>query len=453
VKQLASALTATLIAATAASGQIVVDGTADANYGAALSTQNTDTQFGNSIDPDPRFSAGGSELDQVFGTVDGGFLYLTFAGNLETNFNKLEIFIDSEAGGQNTLVGANLPVAVDAFCCGGFGTADGALQRLGGFTFDAAFSPDYYLTASNGTESTGGALGVSGYAATVHYAELNNGPSGLSVRAGGVLDPFGDELDAGGVSRGLPLGTLIDQNNNLFGGVGDIPLHEFFEPFDALLDPTNDLNHRDMDNTIGLQMAVNQSNIAGVNGGTGATLGDPQNVTTGFEFAIPLAAIGNPTGDIKVTAFINGAGHDFASNQFSGAGILGVNPGTDGAGNFVNPAPGVDVFGIDLSTIAGDQFVTISQGGGLLLGDYNGDGFVGVDDLNLVLINWNTLVTPGNLAVGDGDGSGFIGVDDLNIVLINWNNGTPPASGAAIPEPASLALLGLGGMAMLRRRR
>jgi PEP-CTERM motif len=76
-----------------------------------------------------------------------------------------------------------------------------------------------------------------------------------------------------------------------------------------------------------------------------------------------------------------------------------------------------------------------------------------VDDLNIVLVPWNQNVTPGDLAAGDPTGDGFVGVDDLNVVLVNWNNGTPPAAGAAIPEPASLALIGLGGMAMLRRRR
>jgi len=87
----------------------------------------------------------------------------------------------------------------------------------------------------------------------------------------------------------------------------------------------------------------------------------------------------------------------------------------------------------------------------LIDGDLNGDDFVGIDDLNIVLINWNQNVTPGDLLQGDPTGEGFVGIDDLNIVLVNWNAGTPPVEGANIPEPATLALLGLGGMAMLRR--
>jgi len=467
VKHFASALSVTLVAATLASAQITVDGTAEAGYGAALFTQNTDTGFGNNLDPDPRHSTAGSEIDQVFGRVDGGFLYLMFAGNLESqgglgSFNKLEIFIDSEAGGVNVLDGANLPTAVDGFCCtlptqNLPDPTSGALQRLNGLTFDAGFTADHFLTVSSGVESNvGGAAGVSGWIATTHYAQLNAGSAGTTAALGGVLDPFGDELDASLVSRGFTPGTLIDQNNNLFGGVGDIALHEFFEPVSGLFDPDNENNHRNMDNTLGVLMGVNQTNIAGVNGSGGpdfSNTGDPQNVTTGFEFAIPLAAIGNPTGDIKVTAFVAGNAHDFLSNQVTG----GFEPDPDPlsltfgqvlVGNLADPST------VNFSALAGNQFVTITQGVTLLAGDFDGNGFVGIDDLNILLANWNTTVTAGDLTVGDADGTGFIGVDDLNILLANWNAGTlPTPPGTVIPEPASLALLGLGGIAMLRRRR
>jgi hypothetical protein len=86
-----------------------------------------------------------------------------------------------------------------------------------------------------------------------------------------------------------------------------------------------------------------------------------------------------------------------------------------------------------------------------LEGDLDGDGFVGINDLNIVLGNWNQNVPPAN-PLADPSGDGFVGIADLNLVLGNWNAGTPPAEGAAIPEPGTLALLTLGCVAMLRRR-
>ncbi len=87
---------------------------------------------------------------------------------------------------------------------------------------------------------------------------------------------------------------------------------------------------------------------------------------------------------------------------------------------------------------------------GALVGDLDGDGFVGINDLNLVLSNWNMSVPPGD-PLADPSGDNFIGIDDLNTVLGNWNAGTPPG-GAAVPEPGMLALLGMGAVAGLRRR-
>ena len=80
-----------------------------------------------------------------------------------------------------------------------------------------------------------------------------------------------------------------------------------------------------------------------------------------------------------------------------------------------------------------------------LAGDLNGDGFVGQDDLNIVLGDWGNM-PPGDPRA-DPSGDGFVGQDDLNPVLADWGQGTPPVtlagsslSAAAVPEPQSLLL-------------
>jgi hypothetical protein len=77
-----------------------------------------------------------------------------------------------------------------------------------------------------------------------------------------------------------------------------------------------------------------------------------------------------------------------------------------------------------------------------LPGDLDGDGFVGLQDLNLVLTNWNiaykepwvSVDTPQDYRA-DPTFDGFVGIDDLNMVLSNWNAGTPPGPGSNVPEP------------------
>ena len=90
-----------------------------------------------------------------------------------------------------------------------------------------------------------------------------------------------------------------------------------------------------------------------------------------------------------------------------------------------------------------------------LEGDLDGDGFVGIADLNIVLGNWNQTVAAGDPLAGDPTGDGFVGIEDLNLVLGNWNAGTPPntpGSNTNIPEPGTLVLLGLSVSALPRRR-
>ena len=89
----------------------------------------------------------------------------------------------------------------------------------------------------------------------------------------------------------------------------------------------------------------------------------------------------------------------------------------------------------------------------LLPGDFNADGFVGIDDLTLVLARWNQPVTPGDEWQGDTTNDGFVGIDDLNAVLGNWNSGTPPSAETSpiVPEPATATMIFFAGCVCLRR--
>ncbi len=86
-------------------------------------------------------------------------------------------------------------------------------------------------------------------------------------------------------------------------------------------------------------------------------------------------------------------------------------------------------------------------------GDLNGDGYVGLDDLDIILNNWNTNVTPGDLTSGDYDGDGYVGLGDLDGVLTNWNAGTTPQANANIPEPTMCCLFGVLFGSVISRRR
>ncbi len=85
------------------------------------------------------------------------------------------------------------------------------------------------------------------------------------------------------------------------------------------------------------------------------------------------------------------------------------------------------------ATVAGSYTIEVSAVSGTgeyllqvdrepyLAGDLDGDGFVGLADLDIVLGNWNQAVPIGDLAEGDVSGDGFVGLDDLDVLLGNWN--------------------------------
>jgi len=84
-------------------------------------------------------------------------------------------------------------------------------------------------------------------------------------------------------------------------------------------------------------------------------------------------------------------------------------------------------------------------------GDVDDDDDCDLDDLGILAGNYDT--TSGMVwADGDLDQDGDVDLDDLGVLAGNYDNEYVPPS-STVPEPISLSLLGLGGLALLRRRR
>lgn len=163
----------------------VVNGTVSAGdmYGPALAVQTTQTQFGDNL----------SEWNAAYGVISGGRLYLGFTGNVESNFNKFEIFIDSKAGGQSV------------FDSSGNDNA-GAMD---GMTFDSGFTADYHVIARRGFNV------VNRF--DLDFANLQ------AQSASGYGDLFGNgTVGVGQTGTGVnasPIGVAYD-NSNVLGVIG-----------------------------------------------------------------------------------------------------------------------------------------------------------------------------------------------------------------------------------------
>ena len=280
---LAAVLAAGTLSTAVAAPAVPIDGTLDAAYGPALSTQAVQTPGDNS--PLDIAHATGSELDQGYAFVVDGVLHLFLAGNVRGYFNvefypqdNVQIFVDSRAGGQNVLRGDN----------SGVGFYANTLNLLAGLTFDAGFEPDYWFDCTVGPQDPP----VFAYAA---------------------------ELLGGGGGGGLFLGRTTAGGPGMLSG-GTNP--------DGILATIDNLN------TAGVAL--------GCDGASGA------GVSTGIEWAIPLSAIGNPTGCFRVCAFINIA--DPVDAQLLNQ-VLGPVP------------PGTCLLGVPSGvSLAGDQFFTVCPG-------------------------------------------------------------------------------------------
>ncbi|MCY2926252.1 MAG: dockerin type I domain-containing protein [Planctomycetota bacterium] len=87
-------------------------------------------------------------------------------------------------------------------------------------------------------------------------------------------------------------------------------------------------------------------------------------------------------------------------------------------------------------------------------GDVNGDGQVSLLDYNVIKANFGNAYESGN-HWGDGDVNGDhqVGLLDFNIVKAHFGHTTGDgAAVTAVPEPATISLLALAGLAALRRK-
>jgi len=163
---LAATVMAASLAVTSASA-ITLDGILDAEYGVARSIQTTQTNFGDNNLGNQAF-ANGSEQDAAFVAYDGNTMYLFISGNLESNFNKCEIFIDAAAGGQNRLRGDNADVDFNG------------LNRMSDLNFDTGFEADYYMMLG------GGDVGGGDYKLFGNFATLPTLGGGVGTFLGGT---------------------------------------------------------------------------------------------------------------------------------------------------------------------------------------------------------------------------------------------------------------------------
>jgi hypothetical protein len=281
----------------------LVDGTLDVlDYGPALAVQTVETGFGDSVGG----ITGGGELDAAYAVVDGGRLYVMLTGNIEPNFNKVSVFIDSKAGGENVM--SNLPQY----------DFNNVSQNFGGLTFDSGFEADYHLFGRWG----GGAFEID-----------------VADRAGGGSAAVGVNGGAASVGGGTPIQSgVVNPGNNGLNNVGNRALTGFI--------------------TSPVEFGFNNLNALGVTGGSGpANQAAAAAVLTGFEFSIALADIGNPSvGDcIDIHAVYGNGDNNYHSNQTlaglpAGTGNLGGN----GSGGFTGTLSGVN-----FNQFAGDQFFTI----------------------------------------------------------------------------------------------
>ena len=198
--------------------QITVDGTRDAGYGSDLAVQSCGTGFG--------AGASGSNLANAYAINDGTNLYLFIAGNLQTNWNKLAIYLDTKSGGQNKLSNT--------------GGADyGFLAKMNDLEFDTGFEADSLINVRWGGTSLYADLdtfGTSGVAPTPTTTAIAGGSvSGSGNAKTATISLSGAALVIDNSATGGPTASNAGGSSGVTTGVEiKIPLSALGSPAGAI---------------------------------------------------------------------------------------------------------------------------------------------------------------------------------------------------------------------------
>ena len=166
----------------------------------------------------------------------------------------------------------------------------------------------------------------------------------------------------------------------------------------------------------------------------GATWGDLQTFDTTASFAVNAYTTWF-AGDVNHDGAINAADIDAIYQHFGAA----------AGSQWKVAADGLPVGQQDVTYELNSYFHTV-------YGDATLAGKVGIDDFSVLLAHWGS--TTAGWADGDFTGDGTVNIDDFSLLLSNWGwtSSNYQSMAQETPEPATLSLLALGGLALLRRK-
>jgi autotransporter-associated beta strand protein len=403
----------------------------------------------------------------------------TYTGATTVSAGTLQI---ASTGTINSTGGITVAGGAQAIFAGA-PTLTGTIDVTGTFTAGAASRAGTFNLNAGGTANVTGGLNGTGAGAATLAAGSTFNATGATSMTGWTSATLNTNVNLNGGAIGAT-GT-VSLGNGATLKAGNVTANGFQVASGAATinsltgtSPTTS----EVSVAAGQTLTVNSSikNVASIGIGTGSTLTTSATVrSTNVTSALTIAGGAAPTGTLQlndgllainytstnpintVRAQIVSAYNAAAGGDWSGRGItsallaggsttnsIGYAENGESAVWFDSGTPFGDYAGADSTTV----LVRYT-----LIGDVNLDGIVDDSDISILSNNYGFA----NMSWADGDVYGYDGIvsdDDVGLQANNYGMLAGQLTGgisalAAVPEPATLALLALGAAAMITRRR